>query len=500
MTTNRVTARPQTIGRENPQTTEHATVGQWSIVDLVAVIFLAVLAGALRLWRLGDWGFYYDELYTVDHTLHIRWHTFYGLPIVDYLHREIRHVPLTPLLMRVVFSVAGVSEGSARLVQAVFGIAAPPVFYLLFTHMSSRWLGVIGALLMAVSPWHIYHSQEARYYSVVFFFAGVAACAFYLGLERDSRGWMFVSVLCLVLALLTHTAAVFVGAALVAYPLALWLFRFERPPGLRGRTLGWFFVPCLLSAILLLPTLGYVLFGWGLGYAEPSYSASHIAFALGYNFGPPLLLLAFCGAVESLRRRERLGLFASLLAAIPLLLLLAATFLLVSGMGPRYLVCALPAYFLLAASGGAHIVRPLCGASRWLSAGVAALLVSVQVPLLLSYYKDGDRADYRRAAAFLKENARSTDLVLAPQSPYTLEYYLHRPVQLLTVKEEELRKLEQNTHRTRWVVVVVGRESFVKDEHRLLERWLQRHGRLSYEHRSGQFDHHAHDVRVYKLQ
>ncbi len=482
-----------------PQDNRLVVGSHWSAVDVAAILLLTVMAAALRFWKLGEWGFYYDELYTVDHSLHIRWHAVWGLPALDSLHREIRHVPLTPWLMRMVFSIAGASEWSARLVQAVFGAAAPPVFYLLFRQMSNRWVGFIGALLIAVSPWHIYHSQEARYYSVVFFFAGVAACAFYLGLKHDSRGWMFLSVLCLVLGLLTHTAAVFIGVALLAYPLTLWVLRFEMPAGWRWRTFGWFLVPCLFSGGLLLPIFLYVLFGWGLGYAEPSYSASHIVFALGYNFSPPLLLLALWGACEALRRRDALGVFAVLVGGIPLLLLLLATYLLVSGMGPRYLVGALPAYFLLAAYGSVHLVQPRRLAPRWVGIGLAAGLVSLQFPSLLSYYKDGDRADYRRAAAFLRENAQPTDIVFAPQSPYTLEYYLRRPVQLLTVKEEELQKLQREKKRTQWVVVIVRRESFVKDEQKMLERWLQKYGHLSYEYRSGQFDHHAHDVRVYKL-
>jgi hypothetical protein len=407
-------------------------------------------------------------------------------------------VPLMFVLTRLSFEAFGVNEWSARIVQAVCGVVAVPVSYLLFSRVSCRSLGWLGALLIALSPWHVFHSQEARFYSILFLFGGVAAWSFYLGLEHGSRAWMFCSALFLFLAVLTHTSAVFVGAALVTYPIALWILPFEKPVGLCWRTMRWFVLPLVVGGLLMTPLILYVLNHWG-SREEEGYTALHIVIALLYNFTTPLMAIAGFGLIESLRRRERLGLFAAIYGGMPLMLLFVAILVLKAGMGPRYLLSSLPAYFLLAAYGGVQILRYIGDKSRWLAAGLIAMMLLSPLPQLLSYYVDGDRGDFRRAATFLKENAQPDDEVLAPQSPYTLKYYLGRQVQLLRVSSDALRQLEQPSDATRWLVVIAERTGFNKDKDRLLERWLLQHGRLVYEYRPGQFDRHVHDIRVYKL-
>ncbi|MCS6863291.1 MAG: glycosyltransferase family 39 protein, partial [Abditibacteriales bacterium] len=409
---------------------------------MAAVVLLAVVAGALRLWRLGDWGFYFDELYTVEDSLHFSWDP--NAPVASGATLPAVFTPVTYLLTRLAFGVWGVNEWSARLPSAVAGAVAVALFYVLFARMSCRRMGGLGALLIAVSPWHIYHSQEARFYALLFLFGGASAFAFYIGLERGSRAWMFASALLLLFALLTQTAAVFVGVAFVTYLVALYILPYEKPLGLRGRTLVWFFLPLLISGVILVPFALNVLQRWGMRAEDYGYTAVHIVQAVGYNFGVPLLAVAGFGLIESFRRRERLGLFGAVYAGVPLLLLLLATVVLKAGMGPRYLLAALPGFFLLSAYGGVQILRYLSPRSVWLATGVVALMLTAQLPLLMSYYVDGDRADYRRAAAFLAAHAAPQDVIMTPQSPYTLKYYLRRPVELLTVSEETLRRFEQS--------------------------------------------------------
>jgi 4-amino-4-deoxy-L-arabinose transferase-like glycosyltransferase len=467
------------------------------VADVAAVIALTGLAAALRFWRLGKWGLFYDETATVDDAIQFTWdpnaHVTSGtnLPTVFFF--------LTLVPMRWAYALWGVNEWSSRFVPAVAGVVAVPLCYALLSRMSCRTLGWLGALLITVSPWHVYHSQEARFYPMLFLFGGATAFSFYLGLERASRGWMFAAAVSLFLSLLTHTSAVFLAPALVAYVIALWVLPFDKPLGLNWRTLKWFVLPLAIGGLLMSPMILIVVKRWGMRKEDYGYSPSHIVSAVLYNFGVPLILIAGFGLLESLRRRERIGLFAAIYGGVPLALLLTATFLLHAAMGPRYLLSSLPAYFLLAGYGGVQILRCIGERSNLLKAGLVAMMLTVQLPMLMSYYVDGDRADYRRAANFLKENAGEKDVILAPQSNYTLKHYLGRFVKLLPVSEGELRKLEQPSDETRWIVVVVGRGSFLQDEDRLLERWLMKHARMVYEYRTGQFDRHVHDIRVYRL-
>ncbi len=69
------------------------------------------------------------------------------------------------------------SESIVRLPSLFFGVLTVYITYLIGREIHSKKLGLIGALLVAVNPLHIYYSQEARMYSMAAF--GVALNFYY---------------------------------------------------------------------------------------------------------------------------------------------------------------------------------------------------------------------------------------------------------------------------------------------------------------------------------
>ena len=60
----------------------------------------------------------------------------------------------------------GINEIAVRIPSVIFGVSAVYITYLIGKKLYSKNLGIIGSLLLAVNPLHIYYSQDARMYSL----------------------------------------------------------------------------------------------------------------------------------------------------------------------------------------------------------------------------------------------------------------------------------------------------------------------------------------------
>lgn len=121
------------------------------------------LSAVLRLYRIGDESLWLDEALSLEFVTR-RFTTFellFELPLDD------PHPPLYYLLLDGWLAIFGTSEEFLRLPSALFGIGAVVLVYVLGKKTVDREVGVVAAGLLGLSPFHIYHSQEARMYSLL---------------------------------------------------------------------------------------------------------------------------------------------------------------------------------------------------------------------------------------------------------------------------------------------------------------------------------------------
>lgn len=167
------------------------------------------LAAALRLWGLGRQSLWWDEAYSI---------TWGGLgfgQILDLMVHRDYHPPEYYFLLHVWMGVVGSGPVAARLLSALLGVAGAALLYLLGRDLFDRRVGVIAALLLAVSVFHLYYSQEVRSY-VLLFAASVAATHAYWLLfhsegRRGAKAAYFVAASLLVLY--AHYTGLFVVVA-----------------------------------------------------------------------------------------------------------------------------------------------------------------------------------------------------------------------------------------------------------------------------------------------
>ncbi|MCE5231276.1 glycosyltransferase family 39 protein [bacterium] len=194
------------------------------------LIALVALGAALRLAALGQESLWSDEYFTIRTA---------GVPTLrEVLHLVLTiepHPPLYFFLMHGWIALFGSSDAMLRLPSALAGIAALPLMFL-----AMRWLipgrpsaALVATFLLAISPMHVYYSQEARSYSMQIFFELMAIAALAWGLgpsKRTSQRWMPLAALGVLMAFLFQYYSAFIWATVL---LILWLARHQ----VRRRTL-----------------------------------------------------------------------------------------------------------------------------------------------------------------------------------------------------------------------------------------------------------------------
>ncbi|MGQ0552044.1 MAG: glycosyltransferase family 39 protein [Planctomycetota bacterium] len=363
---------------------------------LAALVILAVAAW-LRLHDLGRWPLDGDELYS-------------HYDVAALLSDEpwppgVRSHPVGYFSMAAGVALLGPGEAALRLIPALCGLAAVAALLWLRRDVIPRSTALAAGTLAALSPWLIYHSQEARFYGPLLLCATLATLWALPGPGR--RPWL--AGLALLAAVLCHPSAVLLAPALLLPALL--------SAGGLGRA-GRLLWPVLIgvAALLLLagPAQWEVLRAAFTRENLAHYDAPRFLLGLGYNLGLGVGALVLLALPAALRERERSLLWCALLP--PLLLLLLA--LLGVSTHQRYAMAAVPAALLLAGRGWAST------AGRPALLGLAsALALLVPAPELLAYTQTGDRHDYREAAAYLSEHAAPQDILVADEQ-WLLQLYL----------------------------------------------------------------------------
>jgi mannosyltransferase len=430
---------------------------RWSGLLLVVL----AVAAALRVFHLGHQSLWIDEARTVEAM---------KVPLAELprtLAPRNHGLPLFYALTRVPVTLAGSGEASLRSVSAVAGALAVFPIYALGARLLTPGAGLAAAGLLAISPLHVWYSQEARPYALLVLLAAWSTACLAAAAE-GSRSWLWYAV-SLTLALYTHfLALVLVAAHLAAVPF---LRRAVRPAlGSIGAALLAFVpgaVACFggaTAAALSETARGATGFSdlaraWSLQVAYGAYTL-----AAGLSLGPSsrelhalsareilaehvpamawvLAALAVVGVLGAATLRRRRDAAAILLPwmALPVLAVPPACALTGITFFPRYATIALPAFCLVAAAPGGTL-RP--GGLTTL----AALAVLSLVALGNHYWNPAyAKEDLRSAGAFLTRATQREEVVLVSASHVTVPLALYAPgVALKPVATESGSDVREN--------------------------------------------------------
>lgn len=402
------------------------------------IVFLAILTVGicLRLYKWNSYGFWIDE---------VGWWAispYHGL--FNTLRNSIwlGKPPLFRFLVYVWSTFAGYNEFALRLLPVTFGILSIILIYRTGKEFFGEQTGILASLLLALSPFHIYYSQEFTHYSLTVLLC-LGSIHFLLeALNRNTPSAWIKFVISTTLALYTNY---------ICIPLFLLvnIFFFSGPYRRDESCLGKWVMS--QAAIILLYTPWLILFPRQISIIHnylsikwiPQGSAANIfqlfrLFNAGYNanflihslsgmFFFPLFVMGILKSWGQHRQTTILFLtwiFFPILSAI----LFSAVFPIFAY---RYFIFILPAYYLLAAHG-------LVQTGKWRLGLVAAYIILTGFALS-NYYQDifpypkdfyhpgiHQKKQNRESSRYIIDHLKKDDLVIhtCPSTAGPYYYYL----------------------------------------------------------------------------
>ena len=192
------------------------------------IILILVLATVLRLINLNQ-SFWLDE--GAQMLMSGKSLTFQWFGRVNDFHPPLYYW-ITHFWMQL-----GRSEWFLRLPAVLFGVATIYFIYLLGKKLINEKIGLISALFLAVAPYHIYYSQEARMYSLLAF---LATGSMLFLIERKWGAYILATTA----MFYTHYASFF-----LIFTQAVWVFFWQR------KIWGRFIKNLCFALLLFLPWL-----------------------------------------------------------------------------------------------------------------------------------------------------------------------------------------------------------------------------------------------------
>jgi hypothetical protein len=400
---------------------------------MVAVVLLGF---GLRLFLLGNQELRGDEAFSF---------LFAQLPLSEVVPELVDqgdpHSPLHYLMLNGWVDLAGVSELSMRWLSLLPGLLLIPVIFRLGCEMAGRRVGIMAALMTAVSPSLIWLAQDIRnQYTLAMLFTSLATWLLVnINKSTVSRStkmrvgmWVLYAILCAI-AIYSHYYAVF---ALLAHGLYLWFV-----PERRRSLLPWI-VSGLAAAVLFSPWLIAILAelleaGQLNDPSTPDLAQYLVTAGRELIIGASLpgrwtrwLVLGMAALVLAgffaLRRKRPgwaamlIGWLAGAMLVIFLIRFNRSTF------NAFYVSVASPAWVLLLAAGVSFFWQRGGWRRGFALVGLIALFAST-IASLRNYYFDpvySRSLGYRDVAAVLQEEVEEDDFFIAHFPDPSLDYYL----------------------------------------------------------------------------
>ncbi len=425
---------------------------------ILLLIFIILLAFALRLYHLDYQSFWSDEGISVLRAQQ-------SVPeIIETLPAD--HVPLYFIALHYWIPLTGESDFALRLFSVLASMLVIPFIYRLGKELFNSPTGLIAALITAINPFQIYYAQETRMYAQGITFTLAAVCFLTLAFKKNRlRDWVGYALFT-TLSLYTHYYTVLIPFAMVIFYFSKYLLNlatepFPRPsfssfmrsllPILHTR----FVYVHLIIAVLYAAWLPFILrllqhTGWRTpGNPLKIPFSCFIAYSAGYAIPPEarywvvigfglLLALGIFLIVKHLSLENPESLLVIFYLFVPIGTVVAIFLFRKPDFHPRYLSVVTPAYYLILAYSIAaplyavwrtprpEILKILPPLSYLLAA--TSYLITFAALILYIYYSDSpySKPDFKDVARHIEAHTRPGDGILAdgpdPEKVF-LRYY-----------------------------------------------------------------------------
>lgn len=345
------------------------------------------------------------------------------------------HPPGYQLLMFFVQRTAGNSSTALRFPSAVAGILTIPLIFLLGKRLFNSSTGLAASAFLAVSPVHIWLSQEARPYTIMILLTAVSVYLLTGFIERMKAGRKIggagIAVFITVGILLEYIH--YFGLLVLAIESLIILLYSIRVRRDRLKVSGI----CIVPFLAFIP---WVPYAWaqsatGSYIATPSLRTVALLFFEYMSWSKSMMaafivivlsaLFSYCTKKTTGERFTSTGLAAPVLwVVLPLAVSLSVSVAFIPVFTVRNMMVVLPAVFLIL-SAAIHIIF----SGGWLRYSVIAVLCCYMLFSLFvvrKHYTEPHRHQFREAAAYTVDNHQSgceTMIVASAWNAFYFDYY-----------------------------------------------------------------------------
>jgi len=253
----------------------------------IYLLMLIVLVGAvLRFYKLDFQGLWYDELHSMnesDPDLTIR-------EVIEYAKTD--QPPSFFLLLHSWFKVFPFTGFFGRAFTAFIGVLGVVAMYFLGTEIKNSSTGLIAALLTSLNYFHIYYSQEVRFYTLFFLGTALSFLFFIKDLRKITPVFFILDIFFTALTVYTHYFGLIVLASQgIIFLIAVIFYRFDRKLFYYG------LIAVVVVIILFLPWVPQIISDSKITFWIEAVKFPRFLFAYFYNYFENRLLASLLGTL-----------------------------------------------------------------------------------------------------------------------------------------------------------------------------------------------------------
>ena len=382
------------------------------------LLFLIICLGVfLRMYNIGSESIWYDEAVSIRLSLS---------PIADILSGKVKDLgnpPLHNICLHYWINLFGKSEMAVRSLSALFGIFSLFLMYKIGKMLFKTKVAFLTTFIYAISPLHIYFSQEARTYSLVTFFCLFSMFFFLKFLRYKNIFYLSGYILTTFLSVYSHYFAFFIllsqnifliiyykkyknllskwviGQLLISLSyLVIWIPSFLSQIGANenlGRSSETWFMHVIFTPI-------FYSVGRTLIWKDSSFSKLAIyIFLILVIFGVPFVL-----GVLQLKKNKKILSLLMLLLIMPIIIPVFISILFFPFYTSRYSIIATPVWYLIVSLGLTSIKKGKI--KIFFIVGIVLL----SVLSICHYYNANNKFEWRLAANYIENNSLTNDVIL----------------------------------------------------------------------------------------
>ena len=450
------------------------------------VIFLSIFTVSivLRLWGLGSWSFIQDELYTLRDS------------------NQLSNInPLRPVyyvLQSVLLEILPSTEFGARVPAAFFGILGVVVIWIASRNMFNNTVAFVASSLTCLSAWHLFMSQYARYWSMLFVLITLVIWLLPKAFKRNVPIYYILSNLLISLGIFTHPTFIFPVVGIMLSVIVSRLHSNENKVLFTKQAYIYLITPLFIVTLIWIYLVMQAQNSGIIVVSRDLEAIDRILPAIIQRTGPGLFIATLISIIVSIFHTNTkyrnfgittaLGIFSTLG-----LLFFSSSFIDVYA---DYAFVMLPLVFLSVGLG----IQILSSSQNSVKSkfattiSISVILIAGLLPSTLSHMRDGSRLDYKSAYNFIDQNS-SSKVVFADlkviQKYYAPDASFHAYGKNFKSFLHRIKK-----HDSFWLIAAYRRRGIVNVTVKL-ERWIENNCRLKKKVGKQRFDYRDYKIKIF---